>query len=119
VVPGTSRDGETAPSKFSDRNAEADRHAIMARPLPLTDAQRRRIYDVIMSGGPKQQTAEIDAKPATILPGTVALHELPPGLADEVPALRGYKYLKNDDRVVIVSPPNRVVVGEIASEAEQ
>jgi hypothetical protein len=119
VLPGTSPDSETAPAKHSARNAEADRPAIMARPLALTDAQRRAIYERVMSGGPQQATEQFTAEPASVIPSTVALHELPPGIADEVPVLRGYKYVKVDDRVVIVDPPNRVVVGAITSEPRQ
>jgi Protein of unknown function (DUF1236) len=119
VLPGASQDSETAPAKHSARNAEADRPAIMARPLALTDAQRRAIYERVMSGGPKQETEQFTAEPASVIPSTVALHELPPGIAEEVPVLRGYKYVKVDDRVVIVDPPNRVVVGAITSESRQ
>jgi hypothetical protein len=72
-----------------------------------------------MSGGPKQETEQFTAEPASVIPSTVALHELPPGIAEEVPVLRGYKYVKVDDRVVIVDPPNRVVVGAITSEPRQ
>lgn len=116
VLQGASPDGETAPAKFSEKNAEADRLAIMARPLPLTEEQRRKIYARVMEGGQKAE-ANLPAEPATILPSTVLLHELPKGLVEETPVLRGYKYVKLEDRVVIVSPSNRVVVGEIMRDA--
>jgi len=118
VLQGASPDGETAPAKFSEKNAEADRFAIMARPLPLTEEQRRKIYARVMEGGQKAE-ANLHAEPATILPSTVLLHELPKGLVEETPVLRGYKYVKLEDRVVIVSPSNRVVVGEIMRDRQE
>jgi hypothetical protein len=46
------------------------------------------------------------------LPADVAIHALPEKLIDQVPALKGYKFVKLTNK--IVSPPNRIVVGEIA-----
>jgi hypothetical protein len=43
----------------------------------------------------------------------VELWDLPPGVEDQVPAVRGYKFVKGLDKVLLVNPPNRVVVGEI------
>ena len=118
VLPGASPDGQAAPAKFSEKNAAADSLPIMAWPLALTQEQRQKIYARVMASEHKAE-ANLEAEPATILPSTVVLHELPLGLADEAPALRGYKYVKLDDRVVIVSPPNRVVVGEITRDGKQ
>jgi hypothetical protein len=103
---------ETMPAKFNEDVAARDRVPIMARPLPLTDEQKRKIYDSVMSNTQAPPTP-IAAEPATILPGSVELWELPPGVEDQIPAVRGYKFVKGQDKVLLVSPPNRVVVGEI------
>jgi hypothetical protein len=42
------------------------------------------------------------AKPATILPAWVELSALPSGLEDQIPAVRGYKYVKLQDKVLRV-----------------
>ena len=55
---------------------------------------------------------KIDAKPAQVLPLSVALQDLPPDLG-KLPALRGYKYVNLADRAIFVAPANRTVVGEI------
>ena len=83
---------------------------IMARPLPLTDEQKRQIYSSVMerNDAPVTQTT---AQPATILPGSVQLSELPAGLEDQIPAVRGYKYVKLSGKVLLVQPASRVVVG--------
>jgi hypothetical protein len=48
------------------------------------------------------------------VPSSIDLQELPPALAQDVPPLRGYKYVKLPDKLILVAPANRVVVGEIA-----
>jgi hypothetical protein len=104
---------ETMPAKFDEDVAARDRIPIMARPLPLSDEQRQRVYDTIMSNTSAPVTPT-DASPATILPSSVDLRELPSGMADEIPAVRGYKYVKLQNKVLLVAPANRVVVGEIS-----
>ena len=103
----------TMPAKFDDDVAARDRIPIMARPLPLSDDQRRRLYDTIMSNASLPVTPT-DADPATILPATLELSELPSGMADEIPVIRGYKIIKLQDRVLLVAPANHVVVGEVS-----
>jgi hypothetical protein len=41
------------------------------------------------------------------------MQDLPPALED-LPALRGYKYVNLGDQVIFVAPESRTVVGEIA-----
>jgi hypothetical protein len=103
---------ETTPAKFNEDVAARDRIPIMARPLPLNDEQKQQIYDRVMNSEqiPVTQTT---AQPATILPGAIELSELSPAIDEQIPAVRGYKYVKLQDRVLVVSPSNRVVVGEI------
>jgi len=104
---------QTMPAKFDADVAARDRVPIMARPLPLSAEQKRQIYDSVMNDA-QVPAAVTEATPATILPPTVELSELPPGVEDQIPAVRGYKYLKLQDKVLLVAPANRVVVGEIA-----
>jgi hypothetical protein len=103
---------ETMPAKFDENVAARDRIPIMARPLPLNDEQRRRVYDTIMNNASAPVTST-EAGPATILPNSVDLSDLPSGMADEIPAVRGYKYVKLQNKVLLVAPANRVVVGEV------
>jgi hypothetical protein len=103
----------TMPAKFDEKVAAQDRIAIMARPVPLSDEQRRRVYDTIMSNASIPVTPT-EARPATILPNAVEMSDLPSGMADEIPAVRGYKFVKLQDKVLLVAPANRVVVGEVS-----
>jgi len=99
---------QTMPSTMSPGNAQADATPIMARPLPLTDDQKRRIVAAVGAA----PTAQANAKPAQVLPLSVALQDLPPALGD-IAVLDGYKYVNLADRVIFVTPAQRVVVGEI------
>lgn len=103
---------ETTPAKFNEDVAARDRIPIMARPLPLSEDQKRQIYDRVMNSAEIPVTQAI-AEPASVLPGSVELSELSPPVDQQIPALRGYKYVKLPDRVLVVSPSNRVVVGEV------
>ena len=80
--------------------------------MPLNDEQKRKIYDQVM-GNEQIPVAQTTAQPTTILPGSIELSELSPAIGEQIPAVRGYKYVKLPDRVLVVSPPNCVVVGEI------
>jgi hypothetical protein len=103
---------QTMPAKFDESIAQRDRIPIMARPLPLSDDQKRQIYAAVMNNG-QGSVGHTAAEPATILPASVELAALPSGLEDQIPAVRGYKYVKLQDKVLLVSPASRVVVGEI------
>ena len=104
--------GETTPAKFDPEVAARDRIPIMARPLALTDEQKQQIYDQVMNND-KIPVTHTSAEPATILPGSVELSDASPALNEQIPTMRGYKYVKLPDRVLVVDPPNRIVVGEI------
>jgi hypothetical protein len=99
---------QTMPSTMSPTNAQSDQTPIMARPLPLTDDQKHRIVAAVGSS----PVAQVNTKPAQVLPLSVALQDLPPDFGN-MPALRGYKYVNLADRVIFVAPASREVVGEI------
>lgn len=81
--------------------------------LPLSDEERAQIFDAVM------RTADVpvaDVEPpegAAALPGWVALQELPTGVAQEIPLVEGYKFVKLDDRILLVNPGSRKVVAEM------
>ena len=81
----------------------------MTQPLPLTDEERARIHARVIRM-PNAPTADVPA-PALLgaLPSFVPLQDLPAGMAQ----VEGYKFVKLDDRILLVSPATRVVVSEI------
>jgi hypothetical protein len=110
-VPGAPADSQTVPSKFSERNARLDKLPIMAFPLGLTDAQRQQIAARV--GAADAPVATLGTKLSEELPMGVALNDLPQALNSEVPAVHGLKYVRTSDRVLLVAPSNRIVVGEV------
>jgi hypothetical protein len=108
--PGATR--QTVPSKNSPENAALDKLPIMAWPIRLSDADKRRLYESAAAND-KAPVQNIKAAPATELPFDVAMTAFPPELTSAIPAVQGYKYVKLADKLLLVSPSNRVVVGEI------
>jgi hypothetical protein len=110
-APGAPQDSQTAPAKYSERNAKIDDLPIMAYPLALNDEQKQRIYDSV--GDAKPVTSHVEVKPADILPSNIVLRDLPKDVAADIPSVRDLKYVKLKDKVVLVRAPNRIVVAEI------
>ena len=81
--------------------------------LALSDEQRGRIYEGVM----RIRDAAVADVPAPdvadALPSGVPLQDLPAGLAREIPMVEGHKFVKLDDRIVVIDPKNRVVVAMI------
>jgi len=106
-VPGAPAESQTVPAKYSERNNKIDHLPIMAMPTGLTDAQKKNIADAVRSADtPTQQTS---AKAAEELPWDVEVHDIPVA-ANDMPDL---KYVRTPDRILLVRPTNRVVIGEI------
>lgn len=109
--------GQTIPAKFSRRNDILDRVPIMAIPLPLSDQQRKQIYDAVMADN-SQPVAGADAlKPASELSPEQALngaHPLPESVRNIDGITRLY-YVKAKGKVLLVEPATRTVVGQITS----
>jgi Protein of unknown function (DUF1236) len=82
-----------------------------AHALPLSDEQRGHIFDGIMKLD-DAPVADLPA-PAAAVPSSVPLQELPAGVTREIPLLQGYKFVKLDDRILLVSPVDRAVVAEM------
>ena len=84
-----------------------------AQPLPLTDEERSRIHSRVIS---MPNTPTVEVTPPELLgalPSFVPLQELPAGVAQDIPLVQGYKFVKLDDRILLVNPATRVVVSEI------
>jgi hypothetical protein len=109
--------GETIPAKFSKRNDILDHVPIMAIPLPLTDEQRKQIYDAVMADKSQPVAGAEALKPASELSPDQALngmHPLPASVRDIDGVTRLY-YVKAQGKVLLVEPATRTVVGQITS----
>lgn len=108
-VPGALRDTDTTPSKYSAQNAADDKLITLAYTFKtLPDDQRQAIYQALQDQPP---VAMLNAPVGTALPFTVATRVVPDRLAARVPATQGYHYAVSDNRVLLISPATRAVVG--------
>jgi hypothetical protein len=80
--------------------------------LPLSGEQRGRIFEYLMRL-PQTPAADVKPEAAAPLPSSVPLQDLPAGAVREVPQVQGYKFVKLDDRILLVSPATRLVVAQI------
>jgi hypothetical protein len=81
--------------------------------LRLTDEQRGHIFDGIMKIH-DAPVADLEVPEYAIaLPPSVALQELPASVTSEIPLVEGYKFVKLEDRILLVSPLDRAVVAQM------
>src|SRR5262245_8735775 len=113
AVPGAPADSQTVPAKFSERNNTLDELPTMAFPLPLTDEQRQRIRAAVS----KEPAEKANTGLAELLPSSVNVRELPADLTQGIPATANLGYVRTADKILLISPANRIVVGEIAEQA--
>jgi hypothetical protein len=80
------------------------------RQLPLSEEERAQVFDGVMriNNAPVADVAALE--PAQVLPQSVELQDLPPGVARLIPLVEGYKFVKLDDRILLVNPKDRRVV---------
>ena len=113
AVPGAPDNTDTTPAKFSDKNAADDRLSTFAYTFKLLSAeQRRAVYEELKD---QQSAVELKAEIATELPLAVELRSVPETLVSRVPDTKGYEYIVTHGRVLVVSPPTRIVVGTFSN----
>src|SRR5262249_5954695 len=110
-VPGAPKDSQTVPAKFSERNAALDKLPTMAAPLRLSDEQRKKILATIRAGN--APVANVNTSVAEQLPSEVEIRDIPDAVVRDFPEVNSLKYARGGDRVLLVDPPNRIVVAEI------
>jgi len=81
--------------------------------LALSDEERGRLYEGVMRIADASVANVPTPAVADALPSGVPLQDLPAGMAQEIPQVRGHKFVKFDDRIVVVDPKSRVVVAMI------
>jgi hypothetical protein len=107
--------GQTIPAKFSKRNDVLDRVPTMALPLPLTQEQRKQIYDAVMAEKSQPIVGADALKPTSELSTNQALNGMRP-LPESVRSIDGVSrlyYIKAKDKVLLIEPNVRTVVGQI------
>jgi Protein of unknown function (DUF1236) len=104
--------GATAASAQTTIITREPQTRVVTQSLDLTPAQRTIIYRTIVRER-AVPSATIEARVGTRLPETVRLVAVPDTIAVEVPAVRSYRYMVIDNRVLLVDPATSTVVAEI------
>jgi hypothetical protein len=81
--------------------------------LALSDEQHGRIYDSVMRIPDAPVAQAPPPAVADALPPEVPMQDLPAAVARDVPSVQGHKFVKFDDRIVVVDPASRLVVAMI------
>jgi hypothetical protein len=81
--------------------------------LALSDEQRGRIYEYIMRIADTPIAHTPAPTVADTLPQDVPMQDLPAGVTRDIPLVEGHKFVKFDDRIVVVEPASRVIVAMI------
>jgi len=106
--------GQTMPSTISEKNAALDKLPTIAMQFPLTDEQKQLIAKSVAAAPKTAANADLSKlHVGMFLPVDARIQEFPGELIQQLPPASRYKYIKIDDRILIVDPPNRTVVGEI------
>ena len=79
----------------------------------FSDEERGRIFDGIMRISDAPVTEMVAPEVADSLPEEVPMQDLPSDIIREIPLVRGHKFVKFDDRILVVSSASRLVVAMI------
>jgi hypothetical protein len=83
-------------------------------PLQLSDAQRRKIQDALVTAHSAQKTPDnFEAKIGTKVPTKLKLDAMPAPLINEEPILKQYDFVKLENELLVVDPMDSSVVAVI------
>ena len=86
---------------------------VTTEPLELTPVQRQTIYRTIVRERVAPAVPAVEYRVGARVPANVQLYAVPREVAVEVPAIRSYKYMVVNNRVVLVDPATSQVVEEV------
>lgn len=108
---GDGTDGSVMDETTGSVGSPGRKHATAE--LALSDEQRGRIYEGVM-GMANAPVAQVPAPAlADALPSEVPMQDLPAGVTRDIPLVQGHKFVKFDDRILVVDPASRLVVAMI------
>ncbi len=85
---------------------------VTMQPLALTPVQRQTIYRTIVREPVQMAPPTVEYRVGTRVPVSVPLNAVPQEVAVEVPTIRRYKYMRVNNRVVLVDPVTSEVVAD-------
>lgn len=112
-IPGATP--ETFPAKYSPENAARAELSIMQVPVKLSEEQKRAIWQSVGKSSDTKTAAgdKIYAELGVFLPTDVVPEAFPDGLSRQIPEVQGLKFVKANDKVLLIAPSNGIVRGVI------
>jgi hypothetical protein len=114
IGPGLDQTAEIVGPTFPDdeTTGSVDRAALSGW-IQLSDEQRGWIFLGVMNLPDVPEADTMAPGPAEVLPASVELQDMPAMVTKKIPLMREHKFVKLDDRILVVRPADRVVVSEI------
>lgn len=107
-LPGVSP--QTIPAKYSEDVAKQDEIKTTERGVALTDQQKSLILQRLGETKSASNSPEgLYAEPGTVIPTSMDAQEIPAELQANVPGLKGLKFVKKGEQVLLVMPSNGIV----------
>ena len=103
----------SAQTTIITREPVESRTVVTTEPLELTPVQRQTIYRTIVRERVAPAAPTVEYRVGARVPDSVRLYSVPQEVAVEVPAIRSYKYMVVNNRVVLVDPATSQVVEEV------
>ena len=106
--------GQTMPSTRSSQNAAEDKRIIVSHTLNLGDEQKQKIAQLMSAQMSASTSGSGSSESLTVgntLPASVTMLDFPASVNEQMPEMQKYKYVQMPDKLLIVEPNNRVVVG--------
>jgi len=103
----------TAQTTIITREPVQTQTVVTAEPLQLTPVQRQTIYRTIVQQPVAAPAPTVEYRVGARIPDNVRLYSIPDSVAVEVPAVKTYRYMVVNNRVVLVDPATSQVVAEL------
>ena len=81
--------------------------------LELSPVQRQTIYRTIVRERSAPGQGTVEYRVGTRIPDSATLYAVPQDIAVEVPAVKSYKYMVVNNRVLLIDPATSQVVAEV------
>jgi hypothetical protein len=108
VVPSSQETAAHNPSIF-----EHDKQPILTHTFNFTAEQKRAIVEALAQEQGVSLESGVDLQETMVVPPSVALNPVPDRIARDMPWVKPYLYVKTGDRIALVNPLGRYVVGII------
>jgi hypothetical protein len=108
VVPSSQETAAHNPSIFAH-----DKQPILTHTFNFTTEQRQAIVNALAQEKGATLKGDVDLEETVVVPQSVALKPIPDRIAQDMPWVKPYLYVKAGERIVIANPLGRYVAGVI------